>query len=114
MKPKISPHTSPRTVPTVEEISRRAYEIWQARGCPQGTDLQDWLEAERQLCECGTYEDAHDPAITETNRNERGARDASFGGTFEDAAKLATKVEKQVKTTALRPESRTSKTSLDL
>jgi hypothetical protein len=32
-----------------EDIARLAYAIWQDRGCPQGTDVEDWLEAERQL-----------------------------------------------------------------
>ena len=32
-----------------EKISMRAYEKWVQRGQPQGTHLQDWLEAEREL-----------------------------------------------------------------
>ena len=35
--------------PTHDEISRQAYELWQNRGCPDGRDLELWLEAERQL-----------------------------------------------------------------
>ena len=27
----------------------RAYELWQARGCPNGSDLEDWLTAEHEL-----------------------------------------------------------------
>jgi hypothetical protein len=27
----------------------RAYELWQARGCPNGSDLEDWLTAEQEL-----------------------------------------------------------------
>ena len=30
-------------------IARLAYEKWQARGCPDGDDLHDWLEAEQQI-----------------------------------------------------------------
>jgi hypothetical protein len=30
-------------------IARRAYEIYQSRGGYDGADLDDWLEAERQL-----------------------------------------------------------------
>ena len=30
-------------------IARRAYEIYQSRGGYDGLDLDDWLEAERQL-----------------------------------------------------------------
>ena len=32
-----------------ETIARRAYEIYQSRGGYDGADLDDWLEAERQL-----------------------------------------------------------------
>jgi len=31
------------------EISRLAYELYQARGGTNGSPLDDWLEAERQL-----------------------------------------------------------------
>jgi hypothetical protein len=34
---------------TQEEIARRAYEIWQSRGCPEGDGSQDWQAAEMQL-----------------------------------------------------------------
>jgi hypothetical protein len=30
-------------------IERRAYECWKARGCPKGTALQDWLQAEADV-----------------------------------------------------------------
>jgi hypothetical protein len=32
-----------------DAIARRAYEIYQSRGAQHGADLDDWLEAERQL-----------------------------------------------------------------
>jgi hypothetical protein len=32
-----------------EEIARRAYEIWQRRGCPDGDGSQDWQAAESEL-----------------------------------------------------------------
>ena len=35
--------------PTIEMIARRAYEIWQAQGCPQGRDAENWYQAEREL-----------------------------------------------------------------
>jgi len=34
-----------------EEIARRAYEIFQARGADHGRDFEDWLQAERELSE---------------------------------------------------------------
>ncbi|HRQ72391.1 MAG TPA: DUF2934 domain-containing protein [Phycisphaerales bacterium] len=35
--------------PTPDQIRRRAYELWIARGCREGHDLEDWLDAEREL-----------------------------------------------------------------
>lgn len=32
-----------------EEIARRAYDIWQSRGCPLGDGTADWHAAEEQL-----------------------------------------------------------------
>jgi hypothetical protein len=32
-----------------EAVAKRAYEIYQSRGGGHGADLDDWLEAERQL-----------------------------------------------------------------
>jgi hypothetical protein len=32
-----------------EAIAQRAYELWQRRGCPQGSAESDWYEAEAQL-----------------------------------------------------------------
>jgi hypothetical protein len=34
-----------------EKIAMRAYDKWLKRGCPAGTDKQDWQEAERELQE---------------------------------------------------------------
>jgi hypothetical protein len=34
-----------------EQVARRAYELFLARGAGHGRDLDDWLEAERQLTE---------------------------------------------------------------
>ena len=32
-----------------EQVSHRAFEIWQQEGQPQGRDLQHWLQAESEL-----------------------------------------------------------------
>jgi hypothetical protein len=32
-----------------DKIAMRAYDKWVKRGRPQGTHVQDWLEAEREL-----------------------------------------------------------------
>ena len=34
---------------TDEQISQRAYEIWNERGRPSGQEVEHWLEAEREL-----------------------------------------------------------------
>ena len=37
--------------PTHEEIAGLAYSLWEARGCPEGSPDEDWLNAERALNE---------------------------------------------------------------
>lgn len=32
-----------------DAIAKRAYELWQARGCPHGQREEHWYEAEREL-----------------------------------------------------------------
>jgi hypothetical protein len=44
-------NTSKSMLPAKEQISQRAYEIYVARGCEDGHDLSDWIEAERQVSE---------------------------------------------------------------
>ena len=34
---------------TKDDVARRAYELFLARGRAEGHDVEDWLEAERQL-----------------------------------------------------------------
>ena len=38
-----------RPEPSQQEIARLAYSYWEARGCPHGSSLDDWLRAEREL-----------------------------------------------------------------
>jgi len=40
---------TPRREATDEEIRQRAYEIYLARGAAPGFELDDWLQAEREL-----------------------------------------------------------------
>ena len=42
--------------PTHEEISQKAYALWQERGSLHGSDTEIWLEAERALREQQTQE----------------------------------------------------------
>jgi len=32
-----------------DRIARRAYRLWQERGCPTGSPMVDWLRAEQEL-----------------------------------------------------------------
>jgi Protein of unknown function (DUF2934) len=49
-KPRLVKRTSPRIVSLPhEEIGLRAYEIFLQRGSIHGWDLDDWLQAEREL-----------------------------------------------------------------
>jgi hypothetical protein len=35
--------------PTYDQVRSRAYELYEARGCEDGHDLDDWLQAELEL-----------------------------------------------------------------
>jgi hypothetical protein len=55
-KPAGSPRSDVTTVTTRSEdvqkaIRERAYEIYKQRGGHDGTDLEDWVEAEREISE---------------------------------------------------------------
>ena len=47
--PSTSSAGSREQEPTTEQIAQRAYEIYQARGGTEGQDIEDWLQAEREL-----------------------------------------------------------------
>ena len=40
-----------RNRPSEDEIARRAYELYEQRGKERGHDVDDWLQAERDLHE---------------------------------------------------------------
>jgi hypothetical protein len=44
-----TPATAASTGPTHEQIARRAYELYLARGATDGQAEQDWVQAEREL-----------------------------------------------------------------
>ena len=47
--PAESSPKNPRRIPLREEISERAYQLWDAAGRPQGRSEEFWREAELQL-----------------------------------------------------------------
>lgn len=40
---------APPTAVTNRDITRRAYELYLGRGCEHGHDVDDWMQAEREL-----------------------------------------------------------------
>jgi hypothetical protein len=87
MKPNKNPRLSPESPsvrpspPTQEQIAALAHAIWIDRGCPEGSDVDNWLEAERQLRgevrrpaaadDLPASEDALDPTRAVAGRVER-------------------------------------------
>ena len=41
--------TTSKAAPTREEIAKRAFEIWMGRGQPKGSEVDNWVQAEREL-----------------------------------------------------------------
>jgi len=50
-KPKAKPTRELEFHPTREEIEQRAYQLYVQRGGATGSDVEDWLQAERELRE---------------------------------------------------------------
>jgi hypothetical protein len=48
-EPNSQPNVVVQRRPTDEEIARRAYEIYLARGREDGHDVEDWIQAEQEL-----------------------------------------------------------------
>jgi hypothetical protein len=54
--------------PTREQISALAHELWRERGCPEGSDVDIWLEAERQLNGGSVAKQQRDPIPADPDR----------------------------------------------
>ena len=50
-EPNSTPAGYPDNTAKIEEqdIAVRAYQLWEERGCPAGSDQQDWFQAEKEL-----------------------------------------------------------------
>ena len=58
--------------PTREQIQALAHALWVDRGCPIGSDIEIWLDAERQLGGPALREeDRVDPATSKAARVDR-------------------------------------------
>jgi hypothetical protein len=44
-----SQHTEPSQLPIEERVRQRAYELYLRRGGQDGTDMDDWLQAEEEI-----------------------------------------------------------------
>ncbi len=44
-----APYSGPSEAEMHERIAALAYELWQARGCPDGSPEDDWFRAEEEL-----------------------------------------------------------------
>jgi Protein of unknown function (DUF2934) len=44
-----SPSNTATETKLEEQIRRRAYELYEARSCENGNDLEDWLQAETDI-----------------------------------------------------------------
>lgn len=104
--------------PTRAEIELRAHQLWCQQGCPHGHDVDNWIEAERQLRE--EYAGVTAPSIPV--KEDVPALDARGLSTrmsdsphapLAGRAPLATKVEEALIEPG-RPEPRRSKTSVEL
>jgi hypothetical protein len=48
----VAPQKKPaKTIPLEEQIRQRAHELYLQRGCEDGKDVEDWLQAEAEIRE---------------------------------------------------------------
>lgn len=58
------------TLPTHEQIAKRAREIYLASGCREGQSDQNWFQAERELLtEAVTVQDETEPELEESDES---------------------------------------------
>jgi hypothetical protein len=48
--------TDVQQIATREEIEKRAYQLFEERGCRDGHALEDWIDAERELAKLESIE----------------------------------------------------------
>ncbi len=51
-KAENTPSETPVACADLEAIAARAYAIWQEQGCPEGRDMEHWIEAEAHYLNC--------------------------------------------------------------
>ncbi len=63
---------SPVEVPEAqnrEQIAALAYQLWQDRGCPEGTPDEDWFRAERELARSKRIDEKEVGSLDSTERS---------------------------------------------
>jgi hypothetical protein len=73
--------------PTWDEIQVRAYEIYRERGGTDGDDVQDWLQAERELQISTTPKsressNAATPSVTSPTATTRSSKMGKIDGSY--------------------------------
>ncbi|HXU20324.1 MAG TPA: DUF2934 domain-containing protein [Verrucomicrobiae bacterium] len=73
------------TKPSETQIEQRAYELFLERGCEHGRDIEDWLEAERELTELAELrtvetELAEEQSFAESEKPTRAKKQAAAAG----------------------------------
>jgi hypothetical protein len=58
-----------QSTPSREDVARRAYELFEARGAQPGWDLDDWLQAERELSSIRPEDASEEQAIAGSQRD---------------------------------------------
>jgi hypothetical protein len=48
-KQAVAAQAEPGEIPNYDQIASLAYQLWQERGCPEGSPDEDWLRAEQEL-----------------------------------------------------------------
>lgn len=98
--------------PSQDEIALRAHQLWVQQGCPQGHDLDNWLEAEREVLSEFENRRSRIPASEEVGTSRLEKDEGPFTA-LSDEAPLATKVEQELVQPG-RPGDGQSPTSMDL
>lgn len=98
--------------PSQDEIALRAHQIWCQQGCPQGHDVDNWLDAEQQVLSEYRSRNASIPASEEVGTSRLDQDDGPFNA-LSDEAPLSTRVEQELVQPG-RPGDGQSPTSLDL
>jgi hypothetical protein len=68
--------TTMKSEPNSDMITQRAREIWKAAGCPEGHDLEHWLQAETELRAAERHNAPKFVASPDVNPSPRAVRSA--------------------------------------